>query len=215
MLHWSQHMSEDTLKRYTDVPALIYLLKHRAITLLDPGSWDDTNDSHCMSEYKTKHSLKTVLALCFTQTSETYHHWRVFAGSSSGVCITFNRDELLRVIGSTPGIKCKPVDYLTLDKLRKNNTAVARLPFIKRHGFQDESEFRIIYESKEESFLTKDIEIPLSSIEKITLSPWIPKALTTSMKETIQSIKGCKKIKIVRSTLISNAEWKKLTRNAA
>jgi len=90
-------MNEDYLKRFTDIPALIYLLKQRAITILDPISWDDTNDSYYLTVYKEKKSLKTLLALCFTETSETYHHWRVFAGGSSGVCITFKREELLDV----------------------------------------------------------------------------------------------------------------------
>jgi hypothetical protein len=38
-------MSEDYLRRYTDLTALIYLLHQRKITLLDPSSWDDKNDS--------------------------------------------------------------------------------------------------------------------------------------------------------------------------
>jgi hypothetical protein len=208
-------MSEDYLKRFTDVPALIYLLSHRAITLLDPKSWDDTNDSHYLSVYKEEKSLKTVLALCFTEASETYHHWRVFAGGSSGVCITFRRERLLNVVRRTLGITCQSVDYITLDKMRKKKPPVSQLPFIKRHGFQDECEFRIIYESKRNSLATKDIKIPLSSIEKITLSPWLPKALKKSVNDLIHSIKGCGKIKVVRSTLVSNLEWKKLASKAS
>jgi hypothetical protein len=57
------------LRRYTN------LLKEQKITLLDPESWEDKNDSHFMSLYRKKKSLKSVLALCFTQASETFHHW--------------------------------------------------------------------------------------------------------------------------------------------
>jgi hypothetical protein len=203
-------MNEDYLKRFTDIPALIYLLKQRAITILDPISWDDTNDSYYLTVYKEKKSLKTLLALCFTETSETYHHWRVFAGGSSGVCITFKREELLDVVRRMSGVTCCPVDYLTLNKMRKKNPPKCQLPFIKRHGFQDEREFRIIYESKRSFLATKDIKIPLSSMEKITLSPWLPKALTESVRDTIHAINGCKKIKVFRSTLVGNVEWKKL-----
>jgi len=32
------------LRRYTNIPALLYLLRERKITLLDPASWDDKND---------------------------------------------------------------------------------------------------------------------------------------------------------------------------
>jgi hypothetical protein len=203
-------VSENYLKRFTNLPALIYLLTNRSITLLDPKSWDDTNDSHYLSIYKDVKSLKTVLALCFTEASETYHHWRVFADSASGVCITFNRDKLLRDLRGKSGVRFGSVDYLTLTAMRKMKNIQDQLPFIKRHGFHDEREFRIIYEDKNNTMTTRDVEIPLTRIERITLSPWLPKALDASVKDTIHAIPGCEKIKIARSTLVSNTEWKKL-----
>lgn len=208
-------MREDYIKRFTNIPALIYLLTNRAITLLDPMSWDDTNDSYYLTIYKKKKSLKTVLALCFTETSETYHHWHLFAGGSSGVCITFRHERLLNIVRRIPGVICKSVDYIRLDKMRKKKILMSQLPFIKRHGFQDECEFRIIYESKRATLATKDIKIPLTSIEKITLSPWMPKALAKSVKDSIHFITGCENIKVVRSTLVGNLEWKKLASKAS
>ncbi len=208
-------MKDDFLKRYTNVPGLIYLLTHSAITLLDPNSWNDKNDSYYLSVYKSEKSLKTVLALCFTQTSERYHHWSVFAGGSSGVCITFKRDELIMAVDRVSGASYKSLKYLTLDAMRRKDIPLERLPFIKRYGFKDECEFRIVYESTRSSLLTKDIQIPLSSLEKIRFSPWIPKALATSMKKAISTINGCENLEISRSTLVDNAEWKEFANNAA
>lgn len=208
-------MKDDFLKRYTNVPALIYLLTHSAITLLDPKSWDDKNDSYYLSIYKSEKSLKTVLAICFTQTSERYHHWSVFAGGSSGVCITFKRNELIKAVDRVSGASYESLTYLTLKAMRRKDIPPEKLPFIKRHGFKDECEFRIIYESEKASLLIKDIKIPLSSIEKITFSPWIPKALATAMEKTIRTINGCEKLEIIRSTLVDNAEWKEFANNAA
>ena len=59
------------LRRYTNLPALLYLLRERKITLLDPASWDDKNDSYFLSLYHQKKQLKSVLALCFTPAFET------------------------------------------------------------------------------------------------------------------------------------------------
>ena len=73
-------MLKKFLRRYTDLPAIAYSLKARCITLLDPQSWDDRNDSYFLRRYKDERKLSSVLALCFTQSSEKYHHWRVFAG---------------------------------------------------------------------------------------------------------------------------------------
>jgi Family of unknown function (DUF6152) len=44
-------VSKNYLRRYTDIPALISLLSERKITLLDPASWDDKNDSRFLALY--------------------------------------------------------------------------------------------------------------------------------------------------------------------
>jgi hypothetical protein len=81
------------------------------------GSWDDTNDSHYLALYKQSGNMTTVLALCFTQASETYRQWRVFADGSSGVCISFDRAELLEAVKRQPGIRARPVRYLKIRDL--------------------------------------------------------------------------------------------------
>ncbi len=83
------------LRRYGDLPSLIHLLTTHSITFLDPESWDDKNDSLFMRLYKENQSLDTLLALCFSQETETYHHWSVFAKGPSGVCISFKKQALL------------------------------------------------------------------------------------------------------------------------
>jgi hypothetical protein len=72
--------SPQVLRRYPDIP-LLYLLHSQSITLLDPASWDDTNDSYFLLKYKLKKNLQSVLALCLTQTDETYHHWHILLDS--------------------------------------------------------------------------------------------------------------------------------------
>src|SRR5690242_3180718 len=127
-------MSESYLRRYTDIPALTYLLNERKITLLDPDYWDDSNDSYYLRLYRRKKNLGSVLALCFSRASETYHHWRVFANGTSGVCIRFKRAELLRAVKQQTGIRAKPVTYLTLADMRGKSLAVNDLPFLKRQA---------------------------------------------------------------------------------
>lgn len=207
-------MSDRHLRRYTDIPALIYLLRERKLTLLDPRSWDDSNDSYYLALYREKKELRTVLALCFTQAYETYHHWRVFAGGSSGVCIRFKRSELLKATRRQPGLRTGPVKYLTLAEIRNKSLATQELPFLKRYAFEHEDEYRIIYESKATNLTTLDIAIPIFCIDRITLSPWIHPALSRHVKQMLRSTKGCSNIEIVRSTLIGNEEWKNLGEGA-
>jgi hypothetical protein len=140
-------MSSAHLRRYTDLTALIYLLRKRRLTLLDPSSWDNSNDSYYLTLYKEKRKLNSVLALCFTESDERCHYWLVFAPSASGVCMRFNRSGLLAAVGKQRGLQVKPVSYLTLDDMRSKKLKTAELPFLKRFAFQHESEVRMIYES--------------------------------------------------------------------
>lgn len=196
------------LRRYTDIPSLIYLLSERRITLFDPETWDDKNDSHFLRLYREKTRLQSVLALCFTQASETYHHWRVFANGSSGACIGFKRQQLLAVVKKQVGVRIGAVKYLKMKEMESMNLTTRELPFLKRYPFEHENEFRIIYESNKK-LASFDIPIPLSCIDRITLSPWLNQALSKHVKRVLWAIKGCPDLKIVRSTLISNEDWKR------
>lgn len=202
-------MKETFYRRYTQLPSLIHMLTYRQLTLLDPQSWDDKNDSFFLSLYRDKCKLQSVLALCFTAANETYHHWRVFAPGSAGVCIRFKADNLKASVAKVPGIKIKPVEYLTVNKLRSKRLAKTKLPFLKRYAYKPENEMRLLWESKTEERNTLPVPFELSSISRITLSPWLHPSLANEVKSLLKSIDACSKLKIYRSTLVSNAEWKK------
>jgi hypothetical protein len=204
------NMATETLRRYTQLPSLFHLLSERKLTLLDPNSWDDKNDSYFLSQYKVKRQAKTVLALCFSSAPETYHHWSVFGEGSAGICIQFKRAELLAAIDRQPGIRHRDVKYLRLTAIHEPTISIKQLPFTKRYPFGDEKEWRIVYESKVVSEGYHNLSIPLSTITRITLSPWLPEALKEHVKERIRSISGCSKLEITRSTLISNERWKRM-----
>lgn len=208
-------MSTKYLRRYCDLAALICLLNARKITLLNPESWDDSNDSYYLSLYKKRKGLKSVLALCFTEANERYHYWRVFASGSGGVHVRFKRSELLRAVKSQTDLCMRRVKYVTLDDIRKRPfVGVDDLPFLKRYAFEDECEYRMIYESQGQTLTKLDIPIPLSCIDKIVLSPWIHPDLFKEVKKVLRLIDGCSKLAIGRSTLIGNEEWKRFGEQA-
>jgi hypothetical protein len=204
--------STETVRRYTDLPALLHLLKHRRITLLDPATWDDTNDSYYLLKYKEKRKLKSVLALCLTQAAETYHHWRVFSHGPSGVCIDFHKAELIAALESETGVSVRPVDYrkMRIDQKQVAPPKVSELPFLKRHGFVAEDEVRAVYESSIKTIKFLDISIDLRSVRRITLSPWLNQRLKPPVMDAIRAIPGCSDLDVRRSTLVGNTEWKKL-----
>lgn len=197
------------LRRYTDLPSLIHLLRSRTITFLDPSSWDDKNDAYFMGLYKEQRELTSLLAICCSMQSETYHHWRVFSQGSAGVCVSFDRSALVKVLSEgSSAVRCGPVKYLKLDESRKKGSHRRdMLPFLKHFPFGDEREFRFIWESKTQRVRSKDVRIPLSCIDRIYLSPWMPESVAESVRQTLKEIKGVEDLRITRSTLIRNDQW--------
>jgi hypothetical protein len=205
--------SDKILRRYTDIPALMYMLSSRKITLLNPTNWDDRNDSHYLQLYKEKKDLGDVLALCFTEAGETYHHWRVYSSGNSGVCIRFNKKRLLDHIREQRFVHVGLVKYQLISHVRIANLSVDELPFLKRFGFLDEQEFRLICDSSTPQ-QSKDFPIPLDCIDKILVNPWLNKRLFKSLKVIIHSLPHCENIAIGQSSLVDNSEWKRLGGNA-
>lgn len=204
------------LRRFTNLASLIHILQTKSITLLNPAAWDDKNDAHFMAEYKRKVDAQTVLALCFTQSQETYHHWRVFSGGPNGVCIDFLRSPLVKMFDNADGVTARYVSYKMLGDIKLGDRIdVVDLPFLKRAPYTDEMEYRAVYVSKNEDLDSLDLPFDLSWIKSITLSPWMPPVQKESVKQTLKSIPGCSDLKIVRSSLIENATWRKMAAEAA
>ena len=199
---------KNKLLRYTTLPVLLDAVSNRKLTLLNPEFWDDRNDSYYIELYKKKMKLKTLLALCFTTKSETYHHWKVFSDGSSGVCIQFKKDKLLEYFQRIRGIESGFVFYSLIQKLRSEPPDLDELPFLKRQPYKDEGEFRIIYKNKSREIETKSIAFGLDCIEKINLSPWLPDPVSDTVKSVIKNIPGCSKMRVSKTTLIESKIWK-------
>jgi len=163
-----------------------------------------------MQQYKKKKEAKTVLALCFAETHETYHHWRVFSHGPDGVCIEFDKNALIKAFNNDECVKARSVTYKEIKTLSAARPEIDSLPFVKRFPYSDEKEFRIVYTDTEKEDEFKRYDFSLSSIRRINLSPWMPFSLSDSVKKTIKLIEHCDSLSISRSTLIENEQWKKV-----
>jgi hypothetical protein len=195
------------LWRYTDLSTLFYLLGECKLTLLNPNRWDDKNDSYCLRQFRKANGYKTVLALCFVQSPERYHLWKVFGSGTSGVLIKFKRKALLEAVDEVPGLRHGEVKYLTLKKL-EGSFKPDRLPFLKRYGFWGEEEYRLVYGSKKD--LPKfDIDIPPACIESVKLNPWLDADLFEHVKNAIRKVDSCwMNLEVAHSSLIDNDRWR-------
>lgn len=204
----NQMTSPAFLRRYTELAPLLYLLEKRAITLLNPRLWDDRNDSYFLEIYRQKKHLDCVVALCFTEASETYHHWRVFAAGASGVCLEFDKPRFLKSMEAHRGLRTGSVKYLTIKQLAA--TRSPDLPFVKRYPYRDEREFRLIYEDAANATGPRDIAFDPRALRAVVVNPWMPSAVFESVKKVICGTDGWEHLKVRRTTLVDNERWRKL-----
>ena len=203
-----------SLWRYTNLPSLLHILNNRHLTLLDPSTWDDSNDAYAMAQYKDKIQAKSVLAQCFSIQNDTYHHWSIFSGKDSGVRIEFDKHLLLNSLNGKKHYRAELVSYKKISDIPKYGFKTKDLPFLKRVPYEAEKEFRVIYESKNRALASKSWPIDLKWIKRVTINPWMAKPLADITKNTIKKINGCEELKVVRSTVTDNARWKKAAKNA-
>lgn len=183
------------------------MLKERKLSFRSTDAWDDCEDKEALEIYKHYIGAKSLLALCFTGVSETFHHWRIYASGKNGCCITFDWKKLIDCI---PDNACsEEIEYLTQNdiRMRRHKIKPSELPFIKRASYRDEKEYRIIYPKMDRSAKSVFIKIDLSAIKRITLSPWMPTQTFIACKEEIANIKGCGHIEVCCSRLLKNDRW--------
>lgn len=197
------------LRRYTSLSSVLDTLSNHKIVLCSPTKWDDTNDIHFMELYKSSVDAASVQAICCTMSTETYHHWRIFTQGMDGVCVEFEREPLQMAVRDLPHIIAGPVEYLKVTELEKLGPGdVERLPFIKRDGFSDEREWRIVSKSQSEVLQTLDISVELGWITRLVLNPWMPPSLAENLRSIIHGMPGCGSMKIDASRLTNSKRWK-------
>ena len=208
-------MEPKSLRRYTELPFVLHMLRTCQLALLSPSSWDDRNDAHFMEEYRQRKSLAGVFALCFAQAPKTYQHWKVFSPGSSGVCVKFDKAKLSAWAKSNSGMRARAVTYETLKKLQDVPPITSNLPFVKRNAFRDEKEYRLVLDEKSRSGKLANVDFPLGLIEGLVVNPWLPREVFRSVKQAIREIPGCEEMTVLHSTVVQNQEWQSAIENRA
>jgi hypothetical protein len=201
--------SELELRRYTDLGSALDMVLNERLVLLNPQSWDDRNDSHFLETYRARRSLGAVRVACLSMREETYHHWKIFGPSATGVCLVFHRQPLIDFVTAHKRLRGGIVSYKTISELQRLRLIQDdELPFVKRFGYGDEGEYRILFESKKPCEDAHPIKLPLNLIERIVMSPWTPRPVYWSIKKIFRKIGLPNEIDVTRSTLTNTEMWK-------
>jgi len=198
------------IKRYTSLRYASKALKTHTLLLPKPSKWDDLNDQHFVELYRNHVSAESVYALCCTMGAERYHHWRVFADGVTGVCLEFERAPFQHALNRMNGVRAGPVKYLKMNELNPAEGYRAEdLPFIKRIGYRDEREWRVLVTSADKN--SDFFEIPFEQhwIHRIILNPWISASDAESARRTLRPlVEGSTSIS--GSFLRNSKKWKVL-----
>ena len=130
-----------------------------------------------------------------------------------GVCIRFDKQKLLACFEKKPGTRFGPLRYYTIDEIVQTPPPLKNYPFIKRKPYEDEAEFRIVFEHKSRKLSPKKYALDLSSISRIALGPWNTAPMASTVKDLIQDLPGCEKIRLIRTGVLDSIAWKRAVRN--
>ncbi|MVO78784.1 hypothetical protein GON01_12675 [Sphingomonas sp. MAH-20] len=186
---------------------MIDMLVRKQLTLLSYRTWIDANDRRALQLYQDNLNYGFVGAMCLTQAAETFHHWQVFASGDAGVCVVFNRARFEALFAARPHFRARSMEYVLLDQIDEIEAVdIDRLPFLKRWGFRDEREFRVIGFAVEQcNSLCAGFEPSL--VERVIMSPFAHPNLVESARAALQNIPGWEGLRIVRSQLTDNQSW--------
>jgi hypothetical protein len=193
------------LTRFTTLPVLMDLLQRKKIVLLSPRAWEDRNDAEILLDYQARKGLGRVLALCFSQGDETIHHWKAFSDGISGCCIEFDAPKLLALFDAHK-LRHGPVIYKKMNDVGDGSISFDHIPFIKRHPYRCEEEYRVILEDAETT-PCYEIDVDLSLIRRITISQRMPEPVYRTIKNCLRNVTANPAAKIFRSTLFENQAW--------
>ncbi len=194
------------LRRYMQLPQALHMLSKRFLNLGDTRYWEDRSEAAIFERYRIEKKLKGVLALCFTESPETNHHWKIYADGVSGVCIEFDKAGLIKEFDRDKRLLHGSVDYVKIENADGYRGKIDRWPFVKRLPFKDEKEYRVIYNDAD-GIKIFELGFDLNHINRIHLSPWILRNVYESVEALIRGIPGCSGLRISRTTLLENQRW--------
>ena len=200
----------ESLRRFTNVLALLDIIKKRRLTLLNPTRWYDRNDALGLEMYSKLKGVGSVYAMCFAIGREQAHHWQLFSGTDHGVCIRFDRDELAAHLdGLNSPVLHRPIQYRNLKQIASQTPIdLDTLPFLKRDTFEAECEYRIVaWEDEIFAGPTYSIPLPPRLVKQVIMGPTMPRSAAEMLRDLAREDPEWKDVRFSISYLVNNNSW--------
>lgn len=203
------------LKKYTRLEHLSSVLEKRQLHLGDPAHWDDKNDSELIQIYSHASGAVETRSACLTGAADRYHFWAVFGENTKGVCLWFDRDDLLSDIQKDQTLMAGPVQYMSASKLSK--LKLRKIPFAKREQYADEQEFRVLRRYSSRGPSTDGFGFSVASLKRIYLNPWLTGKALNREKVSVWAMleKGYKHVELYQNRTLKKQAWIEAAKSAA
>jgi hypothetical protein len=204
--------SNDYLYIYTGVEYMFKTVQNNTLYLTNPSKWPDRNDAKQLEAYRKEHGCSAVRVLCLSKNRDSLFHWNAIKEKPENRCfIQFYRPELLASLKNHKDIQFKKVQYQKIveaqREVKSKPLSIEKLPFLKRHPYRVESEWRIVWLGNSQDKL-KEIEISPKAISGVTISQDMKDSDFDSCKTQLIDC-GLKSKQIHHSTLNGNENFLK------
>jgi hypothetical protein len=191
------------LRHYTSIETLYSILDSKTLRFSDPQDWVDENDAASIRAFRRKKGVAQARVICLANGLEQIHHWNTYA--PQGCRIEFDEHKFDEEINRHK-LLCGFVQYYSSEELSAaflRAKEIDELPFIKRHPYKGEQEYRIIwYGSAAETVPGINIKDCISSI---TLYPNISTLKFEAIKDNLKTKYQIETVN--RSRLLKSDDW--------
>lgn len=183
------------------------MLTKRELHLGKPQNWQDRNDGKLLELFSTNSGCVEIRATCLTSAADRFHFWAVFGQCKKGVCLWFDKAELMQDIACDETLRSGFVRYESAKTLAQLEPA--EIPFTKREQYADEREFRVMKTYSSSNPGMDGFKFSAASLKRVYLNPWLNPAEVKQEKQRLAQLlqSDLDHVEIRQNRALKNLGW--------
>lgn len=203
----TQTASKDFFRKYMPLGRALDTLK-RGLFLADPLDWEDQNDVICVKRYAEIFG-KSVRAICVTEGTEKYHHWRSYSDPKLMVALLLRKKAFEAQCQAYSAANCqsrfKAVEYFPIR--RAGEIVAGDLTFSKFNAYESEQEYRFVVEAEKLADIPKRLPIAADMVKGVIVNPWADEEFVEAVRIAVNAISPFAAVSVTRSTVLGKDKW--------
>ncbi len=203
----AQTASRDFFRKYMPLGRALDTLK-QGMYLAHPEKWADGNDKVCAQRY-TEIFKKSVRAICVTEGTEKYHHWRSYNEPGLMVALLLSKKAFIAqwdaLASSGYQTRHAPVRYFPIR--RATEIAPENFVFSKFNGYESEQEYRFVAMADRLEGLPQRLPLSSDAVKGIIVNPWADNDLVEAIRIAVNAISPFASASVTKSTVLGKDKW--------